>query len=97
MLSIRDQQIVYVQHLLELLLDQKEETVNNDELRHFSHFWMREMMRRHHPVCPLSNEEAEQEKNLSYYTLGWFLYEMVGTGSSEASPISEASSSDEGL
>lgn len=79
MLSIRDQQIQYLRRLLAHLTE-PQEGQNEDveqELRHFSQFWMREMMRRHHP----HRSDNDEEKILSYYTLGWFLYEMVGVSS----------------
>jgi hypothetical protein len=81
MLSIRDQQIHYLRRLLDHLSDPREEKNEEveQELRHFSQFWMREMMRRHHPHQP----DDDEEKILSYYTLGWFLYEMVGVSSTQ--------------
>lgn len=95
MLSIRQQQLAYLHRMVQLLEETHlEQKTDADDVRHFSEFWMREQLRHHVTKSP---EEIENEKSLSYYTLGWFLYDLIGSSTGSTASTASTDQDQEGV
>lgn len=67
---VQTEQVEFLQHLLTQL---KNETMDPGTKRRLGEFMMTESMCRN-----LSTTPGEDQKWLKYFTLGWYIYEMLG-------------------